>query len=311
MRGKYKDKFNELLSSINDFENYVCPLKGIEDEQCRSVFVKQIISSLRRVEYVRMISLRPPMKIFSDPNEEIFDPLRAAVYYRNRGDRDEAAWLVFLATHFGKHSDDGWRLLRDVYGSFGQGPIWYFEDYKVGYANFRSWITNNGPRLFNDGVSRRYSSHRQYESKSPVAICSVLEAYLDLLGPSMEFDQLLLETQRRAGQEPTSMFAELFSKCGEKLVRFGRLGVFDFLTMLGKLDLAPIAPGSTFLVNATGPLRGAKLLVYGDTSINVLPSSLEQLIDSMDDFLKVGKQVLEDSICNWQKNPSKYVYFRG
>ena len=36
--------------------------------------------------------------------------------------------------------------------------------------------------------------------------------------------------------------------------RFGRLGKFDFLTMLGKLGIAPIEPGITFLKGATGPL---------------------------------------------------------
>jgi hypothetical protein len=93
--------------------------------------------------------------------------------------------------------------------------------------------------------------------------------------------------------------------------RFGRLATFDFLAMLGKLGVAPIEPGSAYLAEATGPLKGAKLLVFGDTEAKADPQHLEEILDALDVELKVGKQVLEDALCNWQKTPERFVLFRG
>jgi hypothetical protein len=91
----------------------------------------------------------------------------------------------------------------------------------------------------------------------------------------------------------------------------GRLGRFDFLTMLGKLQLAPIAPGSVYLDKATGPLAGARFLFFGDREYAITGRALEPRVDALDEILGVGKQVIEDSLCNWQKSPDVYKYFRG
>ena len=92
---------------------------------------------------------------------------------------------------------------------------------------------------------------------------------------------------------------------------FGRLGKFDFLTMLGKLGVAPIEPGSAYLVGATGPLQGARLLFANDPKAKVGPRELDARLTKLDSYLSVGMQVLEDSLCNWQKSPRRFVSFRG
>jgi hypothetical protein len=81
--------------------------------------------------------------------------------------------------------------------------------------------------------------------------------------------------------------------------------------MLAKLSLAPIDAGSTYLVGATGPLAGAKLLFHNNTTYPVSAAALGGRVDQLDDYLGVGKQVLEDSLCNWQKSPDQYKYFKG
>ncbi|MCB4825574.1 alpha-glutamyl/putrescinyl thymine pyrophosphorylase clade 3 protein [Roseicella aerolata] len=35
-----------------------------------------------------------------------------------------------------------------------------------------------------------------------------------------------------------------------------------------------------------------------------------RLID-LDDVLRVGMQVMEDSLCNWQKSPTTFIHFKG
>ena len=89
--------------------------------------------------------------------------------------------------------------------------------------------------------------------------------------------------------------------------RFGRLARFDYLTMIGKLGLAPIEPGSTYMQSSTGPVEGARLLFETNNS----PKTLDRWLVDLGTQLKVNMQVLEDALCNWQKSPDRFVPFRG
>ena len=95
---------------------------------------------------------------------------------------------------------------------------------------------------------------------------------------------------------------------------FGRTAKFDYLTMIGKLGLAPIEPGSTYMHGATGPLSGARLLFGGRKTAPLTRSDLEAWLVELEARLHLGThgmQVLEDALCNWQKNPRTFVPFRG
>jgi hypothetical protein len=89
---------------------------------------------------------------------------------------------------------------------------------------------------------------------------------------------------------------------------FGRTAKFDYLTMLGKLGLAEIEPPTPYMSGATGPLEGARLL-FGRPRLTA--NSAERLVVELGTQLKVGMQVMEDSLCNWQKSPARFVAFRG
>jgi hypothetical protein len=91
------------------------------------------------------------------------------------------------------------------------------------------------------------------------------------------------------------------------VVRFGRLARFDYLTMVGKLGLAPIEPGSAYMEGSTGPVRGAQLL-FG---VHARAADLDAWLVELDGQLNVGMQVLEDALCNWQKSPESFRPFRG
>jgi hypothetical protein len=91
---------------------------------------------------------------------------------------------------------------------------------------------------------------------------------------------------------------------------FGRTARFDYLTMIGKLGLAPIEPGSAYLQGATGPVKGARLL-FGDAHAVLSLKELDIRLVQLGGELNVGMQVLEDALCNWQKSPQKFRPFRG
>jgi len=92
---------------------------------------------------------------------------------------------------------------------------------------------------------------------------------------------------------------------------FGRIGRFDYLTMLQKLNFAKIHPSRPYLeANTTGPNKGARLMFEVAASPLTI-QALEQRVQALGGCLGVGMQEMEDSLCNWGKNPQHYKYFRG
>ena len=81
--------------------------------------------------------------------------------------------------------------------------------------------------------------------------------------------------------------------------------------MVGKLALAGIEPGSAYLRNSTGPLMGARMLFGAQETGLQDVEQLDMWLAEVDAHLNVGMQVLEDALCNWQKNPSIFRPFRG
>jgi len=59
-----------------------------------------------------------------------------------------------------------------------------------------------------------------------------------------------------ANGDPRKAFYDLY-RMMEVVASIGITARFDYLTMVGKLGLASIEPGSTYMQGATGPLQGA------------------------------------------------------
>jgi hypothetical protein len=249
-----------------------------------------------------------------NPATSFFDPLRAAVLHNNQGHTDEAWWLVFLATHFGKHEKDGWRLTRDIYGKLSQGGIWDWAAVSQNQSTFQAWLeTHEHTLLGGDGISRRFSNHRKYESlkaSSASGTGQIISSYILWIAPPRTHSEMIRQLHRTVGQDPKTVFKALFNSMNV-VKRFGRLGKFDFLAMLGKLGIAPIEPGSAFLKNSTGPLAGARLLFGGSQNAKLSANILEAKVLEFGNHIGLGAQILEDGLCNWQKSPEVYVRFRG
>jgi hypothetical protein len=251
-----------LEKTLIDLHAELRPLPGIEDVARRKVLVEQIVDSLRRVEFAHFVRDEKFDATRADPSSSAFDPLRAAVYWARKRDLDEAMWLVFLFVHFGKHPSDGYRLVRDVYGALG-GKRWNWPAVSSNPKAFHAWLGVNEKQLRGgDGVSRRFGNHRKYESlsaSSPAGTAAVIDSYIAWVAPPRTHYLLIQDAHKQVGQNPRTAFDYLY-KSMNIVFRFGRLAKFDYLTMLGKLGLAPIEPGSAYLGGATGPLAGARLL---------------------------------------------------
>ncbi|RUU61609.1 hypothetical protein [Mesorhizobium sp. M2C.T.Ca.TU.002.02.1.1] len=309
-RGAHKDRPNDLLERLAQYEADLGPLPGVVDPAWRKTLIYQMVSSLRRIEYINALHLRPIAADRIDPYLADFDPLRGAIFLLRKGELEEAVWMTFIATHFGKHVRDGWKLAANVFGSFGQGPVWTADQYGAARPRFEAMLAANQQALADPELSGRFSNHRQYQSKNAELIARVFRSFHEWQFEAGGFSARTRQVHLEVGQDPTATFNALYLSM-KAVYGFGRLGKFDFLTMAGKLQLAPILPGSVYLPGATGPLAGAKLLFHGDRKFRTGATGLGKRVDGLDDYLEVGKQVLEDSLCNWQKHPDRYVYFRG
>jgi hypothetical protein len=293
----------ELHEGLQQFSLSNQTLLGMAPPSHSDTLVLQMIASLRRLDYTQAIKSREVAPNRADPKSSYFEPERAAAFYARRGQIDEAIWLIFLATHFGQHGRHGWRMLRDVYSGLGSG-VWTWARVSSNPVQFTAWLKQNAKN-----IKGAFGNHRKYETLSPTShagTANVIQSFVNCFAPSPSawFAQL-----GRASNDPHRVFDAAYSQMNVE--RFGRLAKFDFLALLGRLDLAPIEPGSAYLSGATGPLRGARLLIDGDPNSKTRAAALDKILQDLDRVLGVGMQVMEDSLCNWQKSPSKFVHFKG
>jgi hypothetical protein len=312
VRPRDRARAEELNATLVRFDKETHQLLGIRKVVWRRVFVEQLVESLRRIEYAHFVRDEKFDAARADPSSDIFDPLRAAVFWMRKGNNDEAFWLVFLFVHFGKHRKDRWRLVRDIYGALGGNP-WTWKRVSTDPSAFRKWLAANENTLRGDGVSRRFGSHRKYESlsaSSSAGTAAVIKSYVEWVAPPRTLHQVIQEAHKQVGQNPRDVFGFLYDSM-KMVKRFGRLARFEYLTMLGKLGLAPIEPGSAYMNGATGPLQGARLLFDDDIDSKLSAKELDSLLNELGAYTHVGMQVLEDALCNWQKSPDKFTSFRG
>lgn len=286
-------------------------LPGVMDRRMRLCLVEQLLESIRRIKYVTIIRNKKSSPRRANPDDTMFDPLRAAVLHAKWGNMEEAFWLVFLFTHFGKHRRNGWSYLKAIYGRLGQGELWDWENTSKDPMEFRDWLTRNLSDI--KGVPGGFGNHRKYQSLHPntsTGTGAAIETYVQWVSPPRTHETLFLDFYLQAGKNPREAFDLLYCSM-DMVASFGRTAKFDYLTMIGKLGLAPIDPGSAYIKDSTGPKIGARLLFCGDPHSHVSIKSLDIWLKELDKELLVGMQVLEDALCNWQKSPLRFQPFRG
>ena len=312
MRPRDSKRAKQLDQALADFDANVRALPGIATAQARACLIDQILESIRRVRFVHTIRGRDISRRRADPLDDMFDPVRAAVLHQLAGRTDEAFWLVFLFVHFGKHTPDGWRYLREVYGG-GQTGAWTWARVSADVAAFRADLNNRALHIRRKDVPGGFGGHRRYESLdaySAHGTGAVVASYVAWVASGGGGHEQLFAAAQKGGNDPHQAFEDLYCSL-DAVTRFGRTARFDYLAMIGKLGLANIEPGSPYLNGATGPLRGARLLLDGNKHATEGVPSLEDSLKKWGSRLDIGMQVVEDSLCNWQKSPSEFKAFRG
>lgn len=312
MKERDKKIAKELGGKLRRYSDKQHPLLGIQNEPERQVFVGQLIDSIRRVKYVSVIKNRNISPERANPSSNLFDPIKAAILHQRHNQIEEAFWFVFLFVHFGKNSTTGYRLARDIYGKLGRADPWTWDRVRANPKNFRSWLKKNRNVLRGgDGVPRHFGNHRKYEGLGDENGTGIaVESYVNWIDSVGSHQSLVSQALAANAYEPRRTFDALYHSMN-KVKRFGRMAKFDYLTMIGKLGLAPIEAGSTYMQGATGPVPGARLLLGGSTDAQISRTELDNKLIDLGFALNIGMQEIEDSLCNWQKSPKEFKRFRG
>ncbi|CAB5533186.1 hypothetical protein AB6F64_18185 [Providencia hangzhouensis] len=307
---------HNLVLSLKNFNRSEYSLNGLSSDEHYMTLAMQLVDSIRRIEFVKVISnsSKPVSPYRTEPNSDLFDPIRAARLHYESGNYDEACWLIFLATHFGKNIKTKWKLCSDIYSGLGT-DIWTWDKITENFGAFEMWYENNSLELIRGSTQRQYGNHRKYETlkyNSRRSIPKVFQSYINFIGQTRSHEARFEEAKMIA-QTPELLFEVLYSNM-RSVISFGRTAKFDYLTMLKKTNLLDVEPNHLFLRNSTGPIKGCRLLfsnnIGSGDSIEVLNKKLSSLATILPiNYLRM--QVLEDALCNWQKSPDSYRYFGG
>ncbi|MGG6895887.1 hypothetical protein [Rhizobium sp. BR 315] len=301
---KRQAECRRLSEALRRHSVSVRALPGVDSDAARETLAWQFIASLRREDYYQAVQFKAVDCRRANPNSEMFDAERAVAFHLQQNDVEEACWLIFLMTHFARPTT-GWRRLRDVYGVLGKG-VWDWKTVSANPQAMIDWLAQNWK-----DIGGKFGNHRKYESLRPDShrcFASVLSSYLAWIGQDGH-RKFFADAVRASGNNPGVIFDSLYR--GMTIATFGRLARFDYLALIGRYKIAPLAAASAYLDTATGPKSGVRLLFLGNTKNRTHDRELQVWLDRLDQDLGVGMEVMEDALCNWQKSPSSFVHYKG
>lgn len=297
--------YNDIKDRLDLYRSTV-DLPGLDNPQAEKNFIGQFIDSHKRIEYIRVLRNRDLDEERKNPKSTLYDPLRAAILFSREGNNNEAVWNLLLYVHFGKNLKSNYGLCKAVYGKLGDEEIWDWVNINMDLNGFKLWLDENIAEIKSHGA---FGNHRKYQSlkiDAKSGTYQTFESFLSIV--DHDFDNFINSIPLSIRENKNLFFNYLFTRF-VNIVGFGRLAVFDFLCMIGKVGIVDIEPEHPYLGNS-GPVDGTKLLFDSDSKIKDLNDYLTDLGRSFSNYPFV-MQILEDCVCNWQKSPTRYKLFRG
>lgn len=262
-----------------------------------NILARQTNDSIRRIDVYNSYKKRALQAV---SNKLDFIHTSNPFVLAQRSDLDEMnkVWALYVATYFGKSDKSKWELFKRATFDNG-GSIMLFENIQKDLDIYFKYLSSFD---FFDGCS--YSNHRKFTAKRLTGEKGVFE--------SMEYfvkniDQYLVKNK--------TDFHSIY-ELAQKIPNFGRLAAFDFSSSLVKCGLNIEEPQSLYAEHSTGPLNAIGLLLRLTNNDSSSKSKIKLSSDLMKWFIENTRifmtgQVLEDAICNWQKNTSTYIRYSG
>jgi hypothetical protein len=262
-----------------------------------NILAKQTFDSIRRIQIYKVYKIKAQQAVKDDkPFMYTSNPFvlaqRMDLNLQNR------VWVLYLATYFGKSNKSKWSLFNRAVFRKDQAII-KFDEVNEDLDNYFKYLSS-----FDFFLDCDYSNHRKFTAKK-------------LLGEKGLFRSIEYFTKNIElySSENEMEFHEMYL-LAKKIPGFGRLASFDFTSSLVKCGFNVKEPKSMYADHSTGPLAGLKLLLRL-TDNNFSYVSQKKLSSELMDWFSINSnifmtgQVLEDAICNWQKDTRKYVRYTG
>lgn len=262
-----------------------------------NILAKQTFDSIRRIKIYETYKIKAQQAV-KDGKPFIHTSNPFVLAQRTDLNLQNKVWVLYLATYFGKSSKSKWTLFNRATFKKDQSII-KLDEINVDLNSYFKYLSS-----FDFFQDCDYSNHRKFTAKKLTGVKGLFRSIEYFVG------NIALYSPKNEME-----FHEMYL-LAKKIPGFGRLAGFDFTSSLVKCGFNVNEPKSMYANHSTGPLKGLKLLLKL-TDNNSSYSSQKQLSsDLMDWFSKnsdifMTGQVLEDAICNWQKNTRNYVRYVG
>ena len=267
------------------------------DSSLLNVLANQTSDSIRRIEIYEAYNKRAIQAVkekqdFCHTSNPFVLAQRSDLSLNNR------LWIIYVATYFGKSNKSKWTLFERA--TFNKKKsILLFDEIKLDLNKYFKYLSS-----FDFFENCNYSNHRKFTAKNLLKKNGVFE--------SMEYFTNNIDKYSSVEK----MDFHTMYKLSQKIPNFGRLAGFDFSSSLVKCSFNIEEPKSMYAEHSTGPLDAIGLILKltnnsaSATSRKKLCTDLMQWFLDNSDIFMIG-QVLEDSICNWQKNTVNYIKYSG
>jgi hypothetical protein len=267
------------------------------DSSLLNVLANQTSDSIRRIEIYEAYNKRAIQAVkekqdFCHTSNPFVLAQRSDLSLNNR------LWIIYVATYFGKSNKSKWTLFERA--TFNKKKsILLFDEIKLDLNKYFKYLSS-----FDFFENCNYSNHRKFTAKNLLKKNGVFE--------SMEYFTNNIDKYSSVEK----MDFHTMYKLSQKIPNFGRLAGFDFSSSLVKCSFNIEEPKSMYAEHSTGPLDAIGLILKltnnsaSATSRKKLCTDLMQWFLDNSDIFMIG-QVLEDSICNWQKNTVNYIRYSG
>lgn len=260
---------------------------GLKNREDRDRFTACLAVAV--ADLARLASGQTVLSAISGPTSP-FNPF-GEIKRLARTDLKEATWLAFLATHVGWDRPDSCGL---IYRGLGDGERWTWDavssDPGTGFSRWMDGSWQQLSRLAPFGNHRKYLTHRP---SAPVSTRDTVRSFVEWTGAG--------DRRWAAGAgNPEAAFDQLYRSL-DAVTGFGRTARYDFVRLLGLLELAEVWPGRCYLDRASGPRSGAARMFLGRGPEGVPAPWLEERCCDLARGLGVDLQAVEDAVCNWQK----------
>ncbi len=262
-----------------------------------NILARQTNDSIRRIEIYESYKRRA-LQAVNEKQDFIHTSIPYVLAQRSDLSQINKVWVLYIATYFGKSSKSKWELFnRATFDN--KRSIMLFENIQQDLSKYLNYLSSFN---FFDGCT--YSNHRKFTTKR-------LTGEKGVFG-SMEY---FVKNVDQYSVENKMDFHSMY-KLAEKIPNFGRLAAFDFSSSLVKCGLNIEEPQSMYAEHSTGPLDAIDLLLRltnHKSSSNAkfkLCSDLMRWFQENTNIFMTG-QVLEDALCNWNKNTAAYIKYIG